>query len=171
MRKTTIAQRRFRCGFVAWWQIKGTSCRHTPFAFIAVFLSILAGGCTVTRTNPATASFTSYTLPASLKGFSGTIEGIVLSKRERDFVIKATKITGSPDGQSASRPVAAIGRHLQISAQWAPGESGWMRPIPEHLSWIQSLRVNRTISVSVINDETDRLHIVEIPAGRRTHGR
>lgn len=106
-------------------------------------------------------------LPEGMKGFSGILEGVVVSKEKLGFVLDVSKVVRVWDGNKAKNPKSAIGRKLLVNAQWEEAEDGRWRPVPNHTAFIESLSPKETIQIEVVNDELERLHILELSKEQR----
>jgi len=106
-------------------------------------------------------------LPDGLKGFSGMLEGTVISKEEKGFILEVHKILNLWKNNKANNPESAIDKELLINVQWEKGKDGTWHPVEAHLKFINSLKVGEEIKIEVINDEGERLHILELSKEQR----
>lgn len=104
------------------------------------------------------------TLPDGVIGFKGTLTGTVgeVGPRGMIFDLKVAKAAAG-EGSTAKAPAEAEGKNLMINAQWEKDGEKW-RAIPAHVAWIKSLKAGQEVTVTVVNDEGGRLHLVEVPA-------
>ena len=79
------------------------------------------------------------------------LSGTVVRKAEHGFVLKA------------GAPKAAAGHELLINVQWEKGEGDNWRPVPVHVRFVEGLKPGDETKIEVVNDEGDRLHILELP--------
>jgi hypothetical protein len=106
-------------------------------------------------------------LPAGMKGFSGTLQGKIVSKVKSGFVLKVEKILKLWKGNEAENPKSAIGKKLLITPRWVKGDNGKWRPFARHVSFVKKVKVGERIKIEVINEEAGRLHILELSREQR----
>ncbi len=138
--------------------LAGAVLLSAMFAWGADQVALQAGG-EETVTKPK--------LPDGMKGFSGMLEGKVVSIEKHGFVLKVRKVLKLWEGNKAKKPKSAIGKKLLVNTQWEKGDSGKWRPVPNHMTFIKSLKVGEKIKIEVINDEGERLHILELSEKQR----
>lgn len=105
--------------------------------------------------------------PDELKGFKGTIGGAVISKQDNGFTIKIMKVGNILPGNKAANPESAVGKIVLISAGGEKGKDGKWRPIEAQIKFISSLKFGEIIKIQVVNDEGERLHIIELDQWQR----
>jgi len=70
-------------------------------------------------------------------------------------------------GNKAEHAEAAVGKTLEINPRWTKGEQGRWHPVERHVKFIKSLKVDEKIDIEAINDEGQRLHILELSEEQR----
>jgi len=106
-------------------------------------------------------------MPDSLKGFSGVLIGNVLPKDQLGFWLKINGIGEIWNNNEADHPKTAIGKTVLINAQWQRGAENHWHPVPSHVRFIANLELGEKIAIEVINDEGERLHILELSEKQR----
>jgi len=108
-------------------------------------------------------------LPEGVQGFSGMLRGTVVAVAEdgRGFQLKVEKIVKLWKGNKAEDPEAAVGKTLEINPRWTKGEQGRWHPVERHVKFIRSLKVDENIDIEAVNDERQRLHVLELSAEQR----
>ncbi|MBI1372315.1 MAG: hypothetical protein GC159_06085 [Phycisphaera sp.] len=114
----------------------------------------------------------SLKLPAGLKGFSGQLKGTVVeaAKDGRGFAIKVTEIGKTWKKNTAKNPQEAIGKTLLINAQFGKNDAGKPAMNESHVRFIKSLKRGEELTVEAVNDEGERLHLLELSKEQRERG-
>ncbi len=120
-----------------------------------------------TATHVALAGGPKPKLPDGMKGFCGVLQGKVLGRSKYGFVLKVQKVVRVWEDNEARSPRSAVGKKLLINAQWEKGPGGKWRPVAAHMKFIRSLKTGGLIKIEVINDEGERLHILELSEEQR----
>ena len=112
-------------------------------------------------------------LPEGMQGFSGMLRGTVVEVADngRGFHLKVDKIVKLWKGNEAEQPEQVVGKTVLINARWTKGENGRWHPVERHVKFINSLEVDETIDIEAINNEGQRLHILELSEEQRERGK
>jgi len=101
-------------------------------------------------------------LPQGIRGFQGILEGTIVRKGERGFVLKVTKIGKTWAKNKASNPRQAIGKKIEILIQIERGESDrWRKLAREHLQVLGMLKPGDRVSVEAFHFGGGHLTVVE----------
>jgi len=96
-------------------------------------------------------------VPEALKGFRGMMEGSIVRKGEREFILKVEKITRTWKGNKAANPQAAVGKQV-VCELWAKS-----RLYEQHRKTLAALKAGDRVSVEPfhLEPEHDHLSVVE----------
>ena len=101
-------------------------------------------------------------LPDGMAGFKGMLEGVIVKKGERGFVLKVTKITKIWSQSSAKNPRKVIGQEIEILIQAELAVTDrWKRLTKEHLQILASLKPGERVAVEAFHFKGDHLTVVE----------
>ncbi|MBI4569796.1 MAG: hypothetical protein HY719_15495 [Planctomycetes bacterium] len=108
-------------------------------------------------------------IPDGLKGFSGRLSGRVVEvqKDGLGFRLKVAKVLQVWKGNKAPKPESAVGQTLLINVPWEKGEGGKWRPVGNHVRFIRTLEPGEEVEIEVVNDEGERLHVLELSEAQR----
>ncbi|TET31965.1 MAG: hypothetical protein E3J72_20955 [Planctomycetota bacterium] len=106
-------------------------------------------------------------LPDGMHGFSGILKGKVVGKIRNGFVLLVTDVVRLWKNNEAENPESAVGKRLPILAQWRESDNGKWHPDEIHLRFIKGLDIGAVIKIEVVNDEGERLHILELSREQR----
>lgn len=105
-------------------------------------------------------------LPGAVRGFSGVVEGHVESIEELGFRLRVEKAIRVWANNRSAQPELLEGKTWLVNAQWEKADNG-PRPVPQHKAFIASLKPGELLQIEIINDELDRLHILELSQDQR----
>jgi len=109
-------------------------------------------------------------LPPGFSGFCGRLAGVVEAKVENGFILAVHAVDRVWKNNRAEVPSSAVGKELLINPGWRKGPEGNWQPREEHVRFIRGLERGQRIAVEVINDEGNRLHILELDREQPEHG-
>ncbi len=105
--------------------------------------------------------------PAGIKGFCGTLRGVVVGKAENGFLLKVGKVVNLWKKNEAKDPRSVVGSVVLVNVQWRQGDGGNRHPDETHTRFVNGLAAGQEISIEVQNDEAERLHILELTKEQR----
>jgi len=136
--------------------------RSSLVALVVVALTLTVAGAVAVEAddNPQ--------IPDGLKGFSGTLRGKVTEVHQdgKAFHMDVTAVVNVWRKNTAPNPRSAVGQNLLINAQWENRGGAW-HPVENHVRFIKTLKVGEEIDIEVVNDEGERLHILELSRAQR----
>ncbi len=106
-------------------------------------------------------------LPESFRGFSGTLEGVVVARDRNGFAMRVTKVVGTWKDNEARNPDVIVGDRVYITPRMTKDEAGNWHPSEVHLKFIYSLRARERVRLEVKNDEGHRVFIIELDGDQR----
>jgi hypothetical protein len=92
------------------------------------------------------------------RGFSGTVEGKVVSVSGTQFVLAVEKVLRVWRENKAENPESLVGTKIVVAAK---------NPESNHARFIKTLKVDETISLEVKHEEGEALRILELTAEQR----
>ena len=101
-------------------------------------------------------------LPQGIRGFRGILEGTIVKKGQRGFVLKVTK-TGKTWAQNkAKNPRDAIGKEIEILIQAERGVTDrWKQLVKEHLQVLGALKAGDRVTVEAFHFGGGHLVVME----------
>jgi len=101
-------------------------------------------------------------LPANIKGFQGVLEGVIVRKSERGFVLKVTKVVKTWPQNRAPNARTVAGREVQvlIAADRAVSER-WMALTKEHFKVLGTVKAGDRAVVEAFHFGGGHLTVVE----------
>lgn len=108
-------------------------------------------------------------LPDGFKGFSGRLRGTVVSVRDdgRGFALKVSALVKVWKNNRAEEPWCIVGRTVDVLAQWTKGDGDSWHPVERHVRFINTLDEGESLAIEVVQDEGERLHILELTKAQR----
>ena len=106
-------------------------------------------------------------IPDGMKGFSGMLEGKVVRTEELGFLLKVSAVVKEWKKNRAKDSKSAVGKELLVNAQWEKGDGGNWRPVSAHVAFFRTLKPGQELRIEVVNDEGERLHILELSKDQR----
>jgi len=105
-----------------------------------------------------------YPVPAGLHGFTGTLEGTVVSVQDhmRGFVMKVTKVLHVNSESKAKNPESAVGEKIEITPTVTKTKDGKYVPDEREVRYIQSLEKGQDIQLDVSNVDATHLRIDDL---------
>jgi len=95
-------------------------------------------------------------LPDGIRGFKGLLVGTIVSKGERDFVLRVEKVATVWKQNKAPNPDSVVGKDVMISLR------GRSRLLERHLHTLRRLKAGDRIVVEAFHLEGDRLTVIEL---------
>ena len=136
--------------------------RSSLVALVACTFSLIAAGAVAVHAHD------NAQIPAGMKGFCGTLRGKVTEVHAdgKAFHMDCTAVVNVWRKNTAPDPRSAVGQNLMINAQWEKRGGAW-HPVENHVRFIKTLKVGEDIDIEVVNDEGERLHILELTQAQR----
>ncbi|MBI4613173.1 MAG: hypothetical protein HY720_06140 [Planctomycetes bacterium] len=106
-------------------------------------------------------------LPDGMKGFSGELSGTIVSTGELGIVLAVERVGRVWEKNEAPHPGSAVGKKLLINVQWVQGDDGNWHPFETHVRFFRTLRPHQKLMIEVVNDEGERLHVLELTEEQR----
>jgi len=101
-------------------------------------------------------------LPSGVEGFKGILEGSVVRKGERGFVLKVTRINKTWPQNRARNPRAAVGKEVEIIIQADRAVSErWIQLTREHFKVLGALKAGDRVAVEAFHFGGGNLTVVE----------
>ena len=104
-------------------------------------------------------------LPEGARGFSGTVQGKVVSAKETGFVLAVEKVVNTWKNSKAEKPESLVGTKIRVVAGKVEG-----KPYEKHVRFIKNLKVDETIAIEVKHDKGNALVILELNEEQRKRG-
>ena len=101
-------------------------------------------------------------LPQGIRGFRGMLEGTIVKKGQRSFVLKVTKTGKTWTQNQAKNPRDAIGKEIEILIQAERGVTDrWKNLVKEHLQVLGTLKAGDRVTVEAFHFGGGHLVVME----------
>jgi len=97
-------------------------------------------------------------LPEGVQGFSGTVEGKVVSMKEGRFVFQVEKVLKVWKNSKAEKPENLAGIKIMVGARSPEGKQA---------KFIKTLKVDESLSLEVLNEKGQAFVILELTKEQR----
>jgi hypothetical protein len=111
-------------------------------------------------------------LPAGVRGFSGRVRGVVVSRgRKHDFRFKVEKVQLTWKNNQAVNPEKLAGQTVTVYPNGQKNGQGELQPNELHVGFIRTLKPEQEITLELINKEGSIFSILELSKEQRRIGR
>ena len=101
-------------------------------------------------------------LPSGIQGFKGILEGSVVRKGERGFILKISSVKKTWPHNRARNPRTAVGKEIEILIQADRAVSDrWIQLTKEHFKVLSSLKPGDRVRVEAFHFSGGHLTVVE----------
>jgi len=106
-------------------------------------------------------------LPAGTRGFSGQVQGTVVSKgMKSSFHCRVDRIIHTRKDSKATKPEALAGQTVAVWPRWEK-KDGYLRQAPLHVTFVRRLKSGERITLNIRNSEMSHFEILELSAEQR----
>jgi len=107
-------------------------------------------------------------LPKSLYGFSGMVQGAVVSKGDgHTFTFKMKKLLRVWRDNKASNPAAIVGRTVHVGSRWVKNKRGKWHRVEAHVAFIRTLKPGQAMTLEIKHAERHMFAILELSEEQR----
>ncbi len=106
-------------------------------------------------------------LPAGTRGFSGQVQGTVVSKgMKSSFHYRVERIIHTHKYSKATKPEALAGQTVAVWPRWEKKDS-YLRQAPLHVAFVRRLKSGEKVTLNIRNSEMSYFEILELSAEQR----
>ena len=103
-----------------------------------------------------------FEIPEGMIGFSGILEGVVVKKVDRGFVLKVAGVPKVWDDSKAKNTASVINKNVIIFVGWVKNDKGKWHPNEKHIKFVKELKLEQKLKIEAKNFEGRHLSILEL---------